>query len=73
MSINILYSQTSQWKIIWDKNPEDDIKEYIVYRDYKELARVKSPDTLYVDKDIKTGVLYSYRIRAVNEKNIPST
>ncbi len=25
-------AQTKQWKIIWDKNPEDDISEYVVYK-----------------------------------------
>ena len=72
ISINVVYSQTKQWKIIWDKNPETDIKEYIVYKDYKAVAKIKSPITLYIDTDIKPGILYSYRIRAVNDKNIPS-
>jgi len=52
-----------QWKVIWDKNPENDIKEYIVYKGDKEISRVKSPDTVYVDTDLEPGKLYSYRIR----------
>lgn len=66
------FSQTVKWKIIWDKNPEKDIKEYVVYKNNEEKARVKSPDTFYVDRDIDPGILYSYKIMAVNEKNIPS-
>jgi CHU domain-containing protein len=66
------FSQTSEWKVVWDKNPEKDIKEYIVYKGDKELARVKSPDTFYVDMEIKPGTLYTYRIKAVNKINIPS-
>jgi len=65
-------AQTTQWKVVWDKNPEDDIKEYIVYRGQKEIARVKNQDTVYIDTKLNPGELYSYRIKAVNEKNISS-
>jgi len=63
-------SQTTKWKVIWNQNPEDDIKEYIVFRDYDEIGRVQSPDTIFVDTRIKPGILYSYRIKAVNQKNL---
>lgn len=68
--IDIGNTQTTKWKVIWSPNPEPDIKEYIVFRDYIEIGRVKSPDTLFVDDTIKPGILYSYRIKAVNEKNL---
>jgi len=69
---SIAFPQTTQWKVIWDKNPENDIKEYIVYKNDKEISRVKSPDTIYVDTELEPGKLYSYRIKAVNEKNVSS-
>jgi hypothetical protein len=72
-------SQTTRWKVVWDKNPEDDIKEYIVYKGLKsettymrEIARIKSPDTTFVDKKIEAGILYYYRIKAVNNKGVSS-
>ena len=64
------YSQTTKWKLIWNPNPEKDIKEYIVSRDNIEVARIKSPDTMYVDLNITPGILYQYRIKAVNTKNL---
>ncbi len=70
------FAQTRQWQIVWDKSPEDDIFQYVVYRIEpaitKEIAKVRSPGTIFVDKNIKPGILYYYKIRAVNTKGISS-
>ncbi len=70
-------AQTKHWKITWDKNPEDDISEYVVYKGTtpnitKEIARVKNPKTTFIDKNITPGILYYYRIKAINDKGVSS-
>lgn len=51
------------WKPSIGSNP---IKEYIIYRDGNELARVASGATTYVDTSVKTGSTYSYQVQAVD-------
>lgn len=72
----IVMPQTVKWHLVWDKNTEDDMHHYIVYRDTNpsptdSIASVihvfDSVDTVeYVDTNITRGVLYYYRLIAVN-------
>jgi len=70
--VSITYAQTNQWQIVWDKNPEPDISNYIVYKskdnlNYKELARTNASETKYIDNNIEPGILYYYKIKAINQ------
>jgi hypothetical protein len=73
-----LSAQTSQWKLIWDKNSESNMSYYLVFRDIKSLpdvqigGQVNHPNNVYVDTDIERGVLYFYRLKAVNSEGIES-
>ncbi len=67
----VSFSQTSQWKIRWAKNDEVDMLNYLVYKDVSpgaetEIAAVDHPNTVYVDTGIEKGVLYYYRLKAVD-------
>lgn len=57
----------------WQKNPEKDIAEYIVFRqresgDFKELRR--TGETTLVDAELKDGVTYQYRLQAVDRDGL---
>ncbi len=70
-------AQTKQWRLIWDPNPENDMKLYEVYRDTDSnptnmIATVNHPDTVYIDTDISPGIRYYYRLKAVNTSNLRS-
>jgi hypothetical protein len=75
-----LSAQTKQWRLIWDSNSESNMSHYLVFRDTKSLpvdsvGQVTHPDTIYIDytdKDIERGVLYFYRLKAVNSESIES-
>ncbi|MCD4692907.1 MAG: hypothetical protein K8R79_08335, partial [Calditrichales bacterium] len=75
-----LSAQTSQWKLVWDKNSESNMSHYLVFRDTKSLpvvqvGQVIHPDTIYIDytdKDIERGILYFYRLKAVNSDSLES-
>lgn len=75
-----LSAQTSQWKLVWDKNSESNMSYYLVFRDtislpVVQVGQVTHPDTIYTDytgKDIERGVLYFYRVKAVNSDIIES-
>ncbi|TAN44627.1 MAG: hypothetical protein EPN22_06000 [Nitrospirae bacterium] len=61
----------------WDKNPEPDIKEYLVHRkrsDEKEYDKVKTvrEGISYSDTDLKDGMEYSYKIQAVDKDGLVS-
>ena len=67
----ISFSQTTQWTISWDQNDEDDMSHYLLYKDTNpgpeiQIATISHPDTLYIDSDIEKGVLYYYRLKAVD-------
>ncbi len=71
MSPETLPAQTSSWRVVWDRNNESDMFFYEVYRkvgngSYSKIAEVYHPDTLFVDAAIEKGVLYTYRVKAVD-------
>ncbi len=73
--LNASSNEPRRISLKWDKNPENDIKEYIVFRqepgsDFKELKR--SPDTRLVDSELKDGVSYLYQIQAVDKDGLTS-
>ncbi len=57
----------------WQRNPEKDIAEYIVFRlresgDFKELRR--TAETMLVDAELKDGTAYQYRLQAVDRDGL---
>ncbi len=59
----------------WNKNPEKDIKEYVVSRqepgsEFKEIKR--SSDTKLIDSELKDGVSYLYHIQALDKDGLAS-
>jgi len=79
-----LFSQTTQWRLIWDKNFESDMSHYEVYRDTKpsassllttvnHTARTGS-DTLmvHIDTQLQRGIRYYYRLKAVSTTGLSS-
>jgi len=64
--------------LAWAANPESDIDAYLLYRsatmqeiDFVKIARVKT-GTTYVDKDLKDGVQYYYRLQAEDKDGLIS-
>jgi len=63
--------QTVQWELSWTANSEDDMHEYLIFRGTSPepatvFARVAHPAHSYTDSDIEKGVLYYYRLKAVD-------
>lgn len=58
----------------WDKNPEQDIKEYVIYRktkDEKDFDRIKSTkEASYADSRLRDGVEYEFAVQAVDSDNL---
>lgn len=59
----------------WQKNPEKDIAEYVVFRqheggDFKELKR--TTETLLVDAELKDGTAYRYRLQVIDRDGLLS-
>jgi len=77
-----IFAQTTQWNLTWDANPDsDNVKYYDVYRANYPIndatpevwfKAVQHPDTFYIDNDITKGVLYYYRLKAVNQTDLES-
>jgi len=64
-------AQTSSFQLTWDKNLEEDMGSYRIYRGTSpdastQVGNVQHPDTVYSDGSIENGVLYYYRIKAVD-------
>ncbi|MFZ0391183.1 MAG: T9SS type A sorting domain-containing protein [Calditrichia bacterium] len=59
-------------KIIWKQNKENDLYGYVIERDVNEtgvylpLGNTLHPDTVFVDDDVEPGILYLYRVAAVD-------
>jgi len=77
--ITSVFSQTTEWKIVWnDVNPDSiNIKSYEVYRSNNPgasiiLETVNHPTTEYTDSNLIKGVLYYYRLKAENQSNLKS-
>ena len=71
------FGQTDHWRLIWDKNTEPDMSYYLIYRDTAinpttEIGRTDHPDTVYVDYNIQPGILYYYRVTAVDSSELSS-
>jgi len=69
------FSQTTEWRIVWDTNTESDMAYYTVFRNevspavapIAAVVHVAGPDTtVYVDPNLVRGVEYFYRLKAVN-------
>ena len=60
----------------WEKNPEEDIKEYIIYRkrpEEKDFSKLKSvKQTSYVDAGLKDGTESAYVVQALDQDNLAS-
>lgn len=65
------FAQTSQWSVLWDQNTEPDIYQYWIYRGNSSnptqlLTIVNHPNVSYVDNQLVKGVLYYYRVKAID-------
>jgi hypothetical protein len=63
----------------WLKNPEADIKGYLVYRRvegesaFKLLVTAPIPAPMYLDKSARKGVIYEYAVTAVDSADPPNS
>ncbi len=68
--------KVKQVELRWQASPESDIKRYEVYRGdapgkvKKRIARLKAGQTRFVDKHLKDGRQYCYRVRAVDKDEL---
>ena len=79
-----LFSQTTEWRLIWDKNQEADMSYYKIYRSTSSPAETlldtlhhkmrAGNDTImvYMDSDIEKGIQYFYRVKAVDLSGVES-
>ena len=68
---NIICAQTSQWTVYWNKNTEPDLSHYVLYKSTSPgastaVGTIYKPDTTYSDSDLEKGILYYYRLKAVD-------
>jgi len=80
--INIVGAQTTHWRLIWDKNAEEDtVTYYVVYRNENSapsigdsIAKAQHPSNpaqdsvVYLDNQITRGIHYYYSVVAVDYK-----
>ncbi len=64
-------AQTTSWTLVWDKNPENDMYFYEIFREvdqqgFEKIAEVYHPTIEFRDNTIQAGKLYRYRLRAVD-------
>ena len=69
--LSTIVAQTTSWTLVWDKNPENDMYFYEIFREvdqqgFEKIAEVYHPTIEFRDNTIQTGKLYRYRIRAVD-------
>ncbi len=69
--LSVAAGQTVQWELSWTANSEDDMHEYLIFRGTSPspttvYARVAHPEHRYTDSDIEKGILYYYRLKAVD-------
>ncbi|HES59556.1 MAG TPA: fibronectin type III domain-containing protein, partial [Caldithrix sp.] len=75
--VSIGYSQTTQWRLLWDPNTESDMHYYKIFRDTHTLPTTQidttiHPHTEYIDTDIVPGTRYYYRLKAVDSSGLES-
>jgi len=63
--------------IKWNKNPEPDIKAYILYRSknkgrWSKLLKLNSSQTSYIDKNLKPELNYCYQVIAEDKDGLKS-
>ena len=68
---SIVFSQSNSFNLTWDANTETDIYQYKVFRSLtpgasQEIAMVQHPTVNYRDNNVEKGVLYYYRLKAVD-------
>ena len=61
----------------WNKNPESDIKTYILYRkqnkrSWSKIGKIGPDQTSYMDSELKPEKSYSYRIIVEDKDNLKS-
>jgi hypothetical protein len=71
-----LHAQTTEWRLIWDANSEEDMSHYEVYRSDDQSEpdsliatvshNINADSIIYPDDTIKPGVLYKYSVIAVD-------
>ncbi len=64
-------AQTTSWQIQWEKNGENDIYFYEIFRStdgqsFQKIGEVYHPTVEFTDFQIQAGRLYQYKIRAVD-------
>lgn len=75
--INAVSGEVKKVSISWDKNPEADIKEYIVYRksvgekNFEKMKSVKG-ESSYADTGLKDGDEYLYAVQAIDNDGLAS-
>ncbi len=74
---SICFSQTTQWRLLWDPNTESDMYYYKIFRDTHSSSTTLTdttihPHTEYIDTDIVPGVRYYYRLKAVDSSGLES-
>lgn len=74
-----LVATTGQDHILvkWNKNPESDIKTYILYRkqnkrSWSKIGKIGPDQTSYMDSELKPEKSYSYRIIVEDKDNLKS-
>lgn len=85
--VSNLLSQTSDWKVIWDRNPQiDSVDHYLLYQQIGSaptinstvVAQIEEPTSqsqdsvMYTDNSIQLGIHYFYAVQAVNTNQLSS-
>ncbi len=65
------FGQTKRLQLNWEANPENDVFLYRIYRSQSPDPNTKidsliHPQTKFIDDDVHKGVLYYYRLRAID-------
>ena len=71
------YTQTTQWRLLWEPNTENDMYYYKIFRDTHSspttpIDTTLHPHTEFIDTNIQPGVRYYYRLKAVDSTNLES-
>jgi len=70
--------EVKQVTLVWQPNPEKDIKKYKIYRGNgegpldKNIKNLAGNKTRYIDDGLKDGKTYYYKIRAVDKDQLES-